>query len=1322
LDNYVYDLYEDSEGIIWIGTRDGLNQFDRYKESFKCYRHKGTDTTSINRGKIFKIVEDKNRNLWITTESGFSRFDRDTETFKNYQIRREETATIKDPYQIFNLCPDKEDNLWICSGNGVYRFNIPSGIIEKMNEVENNFTWEVYEDRSGRCWFCCDGGLFLYNTQEQTYRPFIIQSKKPHQIINQHIRSMLEDGTGNIWIRTLDGIYCYNQGLELTYDLEYSNQYPYTYGYQELTKEFLVDNTGALWFYSPDGINQIIKKGRNFRIYNADTLIATWVNCIHLENNNLIWFGTLQGISSFDRSENVFQLHYGYHWWKSGFPHDAITMYPDRKGTIWVGMWTEGLFSLVQSEDSQRRVRKHLPETVDSTRLNEYGLYAIENIFEDNRGRLWIGERSERFLHYYDRKQNRMIHLVDNPLAEDSLPRRAMIRHQTGSDSLWAIGSSGIYKIIQPLIKVSDYQIIPTNVIKCKLKDDNVFRDDSISVNASYLDSSGNIWLGTNENGLLKMIGKRMPGMEAHEYMVKSYTTSQGLPADKILSIIPDSKGNLWMGTDNGLTKFNISSETFTNYYVRHGLPVNEFRPGSAAISEDGELFFGTIAGMISFYPDSIYINQHLAPVMITDIRIHNQPLQAGKSTELKKSISYSDKILLHHHQDNLSIEYAILNYNNPELNQYRYKLEGFNDDWVYAGNRTNVDFTNVRPGKYTFRVLGSNNDGLWNEDGASLQITIHPPPWRTWYAYLVFGSILVSIILWYRRFLNNRAKLRMAVELERIDKEKLLEMDQMKSRFFANISHEFRTPLTLILGPLEKLEGNISGIIPFKRDLVDAMRRNARRLLHLINQLLDISKLETGKITIQVREGNLGEFVRTIVLSFISLAESKMINYQYYLPETSARVYYDPDKVEKILANLLSNAFKYTPAGGEVSVRMNYLNKENHGPIQSDESGSYQFAEIIISDTGKGIPSDELDRIFDSFYRVSDLDTREEEGTGIGLALTRELVDLYRGEIHVESKVGRGSAFTVKLPVSREQFKEEEITEHAKDQGKDPQTAIIEPDKTLYTDSRDSEPDIRQVPDPDKEVPHILVVEDNADLRNYISVNLGENYQILLAENGKTGLNLSINKIPDLIISDVMMPVMDGMEMCRQIKRDERTNHIPVILLTAKADRDSRMKGLDTGADDYLIKPFDIVELQVRVRNLIEQRRKLREKFMHEFVAKTDKESVYSFQDKLLQKILDTFHKHIPEAEFDIDRMCGELNLSRTQLFNKVRFLTGYTPADLLRTIRLKEAAMLFNSGYKNVTQVMYQVGFNNPSYFARSFRELHKVNPSEYIKSRHI
>jgi signal transduction histidine kinase/DNA-binding response OmpR family regulator len=596
------------------------------------------------------------------------------------------------------------------------------------------------------------------------------------------------------------------------------------------------------------------------------------------------------------------------------------------------------------------------------------------------------------------------------------------------------------------------------------------------------------------------------------------------------------------------------------------------------------------------------------------------------------------------------------------------------------------------------FKMAGTVREGSFG--------AVHiPPPWRSWWAFTVYGLVIVFFLLWYRRFLLNRAALKTALEIERIEREKVQEMDQMKSRFFANISHEFRTPVTLLLGPLNDMMKNRPELADKDRATFKMMQRNAGRLLRLVNQLLDLSKLETGNIKLQVSEGNLTEFISRIVLSFLSLAESKEIRYEYDLPDITEPVYYDGDKLEKILTNLISNAFKFTPERGRISIILKYLTPEGYELPQQ--------IEISVSDTGKGIPRDQIDKIFDRFYQVSSSEAEDEEGSGIGLSLTRELVGLYRGEIRVESKPGKGSVFTVNLPVAREQFTENELV-------------TIQPDQP---DRMDAWAEEFMIPEPVEydlvegreeglNGPIILVVEDNLDLRKYIAGNLDPAYRIIEAGNGRAGMDKAFESIPDLVISDLMMPEMDGIEMCNRLRSDERTCHIPVVMLTAKADRESKLDGLKTGADDYITKPFDADELRVRVDNLIEQRRRLRQKYRKEFLTGQKDIQLAPPDEAFLERVSETIQDHLTEVEFNIESLSHEIGLSRSQLYRKIVALTGFSPVEYQRNIRLKHAARMFQEKHRNIAQVAYQVGFSNPSYFSESFRELYGSTPSEYIK----
>lgn len=482
-------------------------------------------------------------------------------------------------------------------------------------------------------------------------------------------------------------------------------------------------------------------------------------------------------------------------------------------------------------------------------------------------------------------------------------------------------------------------------------------------------------------------------------------------------------------------------------------------------------------------------------------------------------------------------------------------------------------------------------------------------------------------------------------------------------------------------------------------RKLLRIMKRNAMRLQQLINQLLDLSRLETGKLKLEVADGNLTGFIRSIVLSFLSLAESKKIQYSYKLEESSTETYFDEDKIEKILTNLLSNALKFTPEGGSILVSFQYNREQG--------SGSGYSGVLKVMDTGPGIPGDQQEKIFNRFYQLENTDARNHEGSGIGLALVKELVELYRGSIELESSPGEGSTFTLTLPVSRDLFKEEEIVSRQ-----------LKKKEPVRTDDPHSDSD--QILQQTKDQAVILIVEDNQDLREYISRNLLDEYHILQAENGKKGLQAAIESIPDLVISDLMMPEMDGKDMCQRLKSDRRTNHIPLIMLTAKADRESKLESLETGADDYILKPFDAEELQVRVKNLIDQRRKLRERYRKEFLADTGGQEIPSPDNDFMQRVMVCMKQHLSESEFNVEQMGKELGYSRTQLYRKILAITDHTPSELIRGSRLKMAASMFRQGHKNVTRVMYAVGFDTSVNFPQHFRQMFGVNPSEYIKQK--
>ena len=631
------------------------------------------------------------------------------------------------------------------------------------------------------------------------------------------------------------------------------------------------------------------------------------------------------------------------------------------------------------------------------------------------------------------------------------------------------------------------------------------------------------------------------------------------------------------------------------------------------------------------------------------------------------------------------------MNFVNPERNQYKYKLEPYEEEWIEtnASNRF-ARYTNISPGKYTFRVIGSNNDGVWNEEGATLVIVIAPPWWKTWWAYSLYGIVLAGLLIAARRNIIQRERLTSKLKLEHLELEKVQEIDKVKTNFFANISHEFRTPITLIQGPLKEMyKGTFKGD---QRSVIGVMLRNVQRLSRLINQLLDLSKLETGKMKLHTSPVDLVQFLKETAASYESIADDKKIKYFFYPEVSELTAYIDAEKIEKVVHNLLSNAFKFTKEGGKV-----ILNLKAEGKHFS----------ISVKDTGIGIPPDQLDKIFDRFYQVDSSQTREHEGSGLGMALAKELVELHHGTITVESLEGKGTTFTVRLPLGKEHLQKDEIV----DQDDFKKSEIVYED--LVAESSGETEDEKSTVTADDHQPILLIVEDNADMRHYIRKTFSDHYQVIEAANGKEGITKAEEIIPDLIISDVMMPEMDGYKFCERIKTKELTSHIPVILLTAKADRESKLTGLETGADDYLSKPFDADELKLIVRNRIEQRKKIRERFSREVTLEPKQIAITSFDEKFLNKVMTIIEDHIGDENFSIDELSREVGYSNMHFYRKLKALAGETPSQFLRTIRLKRAAELLRKKSDNVTQIAYSVGFSSLSYFNKCFKEQFGVTP---------
>jgi signal transduction histidine kinase/DNA-binding response OmpR family regulator len=649
--------------------------------------------------------------------------------------------------------------------------------------------------------------------------------------------------------------------------------------------------------------------------------------------------------------------------------------------------------------------------------------------------------------------------------------------------------------------------------------------------------------------------------------------------------------------------------------------------------------------------------------------------------------------------------------------------MEGFDRDWLYVGTKREAVYTNLAPGEYTFRVKAANNDGVWNEQGASIKVIIAPPFWRTWWAYTLYVLFMMGLLFGIRRYELNRMRLKDQVKIKHLEAEKLKELDAMKSRFFSNISHEFRTPLTLILGPIENMLAKITDK-QSNQDL-SLMHKNATNLLRLVNQLLDLARLESGKMRLQASRGDLMQCLKSIVAAFESLARSRNVTLHFHSQVESLEAWFNREHLETVFYNLLSNAFKFTPEGGEVSVQLSVISNQ----LSLNQPITDHSSLITVKDTGIGIPTDKLRYVFDRFYQAESASTqtgaaRKFEGTGIGLSLVKELVELHHGKVEITSEEGKGTEVVVRLPLGREHLQAEEIVSEQLSVSSDQLSVGSEQGAIASATQRSSHPEIHQSSDPtiqpsidpDSDEEIVLIVEDNADMRAYIRRNLENGYKVVEAQNGQEGLEKAMAMIPDMIISDVMMPVMDGYALCDRLKSDEKTSHIPVILLTARAGREDKLEGLETGADDYLTKPFDAEELQIRVKNLIALRRKLQEKFKKQMVLQPSEISITSVDEAFLKKAVAMVEEHLEDESFSPDDLAHEVGMSRAQFYRKLRALTDQPAGHFIRAIRLQRAADLLKQGFGNITEIAYKVGFSSQPYFTKCFQEYFGVSPKEY------
>jgi len=1297
-DRQIFAIYEDWSGTLWIGTdHGGLNSFNRSTETFTRYLLNPDDVIRENEIKI--INEDYAGNMLVGNGNKLCIFNQREKSFED--IYTQDSIISKDVEAVIR---DRlTGKIFIAVNNKIMIYDPEKKMLLKDDRIDPkselgtiNYK-SLYQAVDGTIWIGHSKGLAKFNSLLNTVRNYQLIPSIQYRIEND-ISVWQEGENGLIWggspwgSQNSLGLICFEPETEQfkvykSYPENKSNLSTNTIWsiYKDYSGVLWVGTFGAglnKWDRSKNKIKRFVHDSNGDRFNTIYTIVE--------DRQGIIWFGTDNGLYCYDRYSNEFK---NYRSDKKSIYKDIKCIFIDESGIIWFATRTRGLGRFDKQKGS---FRFYLNNPNDSMSISSNN---TQFILPDSSEVLWIGTWGGG-LNKFNKTTGKFVRFN-----KDSANTRSVSSEQIGCiyidtrKNLWLGTNGGGLNLFNRTDK--------------SFKSFNIEKDKTTSVPTIYEDHKRNLWIGTYQSGMY--LFDRDKGMPLYNISVKD-----GLCDNAIESILEDDSGNLWIGTAYGLSKFDPRSHRIKNYYTSDLFEENRYRQKSASKTSTGEMLFGTWDGFIMFNPDSIKDDPVPPQIVISGVSLFNRP---GEKLKIDGFISEMKELKLSYDENDLRFDYVGLQYADPLKNRYKYKLEGFDKDWVDAGTQRNATYTNLNVGEYTFKVIACNEDGVWNKKGASIKIIIPPPFWETWWAYGFYFIVFASIMYGIRKYEMNRVNWKNQFKLDEVKLKEREETDKMKSRFFANISHEFRTPLTLILGPIEKILSKSSENETKKE--ANVVKRNASRLLTLINQLLDLSRLEAGKLELKVTKSNIVSFIKGITMSFESVAERKDITLKLIAKQDHIELYFDKEKMTKIMTNLLSNAFKFTPEGGTITVSINKCHSELVSESESNKKMLKQVqhdncVEIIVRDTGIGISEEELTKLFDRFYQVDSSQTREHEGTGIGLALTKELVEHHHGTISVESKLGSWTEFTLTLLVGRKHLKDEEIVEEQKTTDE----VILHPDLVGMKNLRDSDflDSSSQAPKDDNEMDEdkyiVLVVEDNRDVREFIIDSLGNEFHIEEASNGEMGVLKAGQIIPDLIISDIMMPKMDGNELTKQIKNNERTSHIPVILLTAKSEQESRLEGLETGADDYLTKPFDAKELQIRIKNLIDIRRKLHEKFAGGRILQRKSEKMLSSLDEnFLRKVLEIAKNHLSEEEFSIEEFVKEAGMSKTNFHRKLKAITGKSPSLYLRSVRLARAKEMIEDKKGNISEIAYSVGFSSPVYFSKCFKEEFGFSPSDLV-----
>jgi ligand-binding sensor domain-containing protein/CheY-like chemotaxis protein/nitrogen-specific signal transduction histidine kinase/AraC-like DNA-binding protein len=1329
----VFAITKDANGYLWFGTRDGLSRYD--SRSMKVYRNRKSDSKSLSANGIQCLFIDAYKTLWIGTSEGISIYHPEQDNFTQSKPNPDINQRLSGNH-VSAIAEDKHGTVWVSTHGGLYKVLSRNPLRYQhfkhddadANSLLHNEVRTLFLDKKGELWLGTAVGVSRLSRNQEGQYSFVNYRLPSHALKGKSwINCLAEDSEGNIligteengiklldrksgvitpyknldglagrsiesvrvikqtgsheyWVGTIDGLYIYNAAQKKITTLR-NNPDDQTTLSDNSVRSVYVDPSGTYWvgtFYG--GVNSysplsrqfgevVLTNKKNQKAYKVAGAIVT-------DKQHNLWIST-DGNGLYclnEKGEIISQFKHN--------PNDPATLSHNKIKCLMLddhGLWIGTINGLDYYDFLSRKFRHFFNEPANVNSIPDDRIYDIK---KDDDGYIWIATYRGGLCRF-DKKTNTFERFTSKPGVPTSLSSDGVTYiHKDAENNLWIGTVSGLNKKPHGQTAFERYR--------------SAAGEDYVM--CIYEDKRKNLWVGMRDTGLkLKKPGSKV---------LTGFTMEQGLPGNNVSGIQEDEHGYLWISTDNGLSRLDPATMVFKNYNKDDGLACKEFNLNSFHKDDKGFLYFGGYNGIVKFHPDSIRENTIPPTLQFTKLKIFNKEVAIDSTGDgvLSQSLSHTASLSFTYQQNVFSVEFAALSFINASKNRYAYTLDGFEDQWNYVEDPI-ATYMNLRPGDYTLLVKASNNDGVWTKDPIRMHINVLPPPWKTWWAYTVYCTIILGLLYALIRFNKMRWKLAHDLQLEHLEKDQQEKLHHAKLNFFTNIAHEIRTPLTLIVSPVELMEEQYTQD-PFLQRQLRIVKSNTTRLMRLINQLLDFQKQEAGNFNLKMQDGNIVDLLKEIVFSFTEHANSRRIQLTFAADYHTVFLPFDHDELEKVFCNLLHNAFKFTPGGGEISVSVT-IEHIQEGDVTKP------YTKILVEDNGIGIPSEDLPKIFNRFFQVENTSINE-SGFGIGLALAKGIVNLHGGTIHVDSMEGvTGQSgftrFTVLLPLPMETSTP--ATLPAEPSTVEHQLLEAAFDEEEHTDAA--------VTRKRSDKPLILLIEDNVEIRTCLKTILCSSSQILEASNGKEGWEIATQHLPDLVISDIAMPEMDGLEFTRLMKKDERTNHIPVILLTARGAMEHHIEGIETGADDYITKPFHARILQLKVRNLLTSREKLKEKYHRVVTFEPMEEALEDPDNKFLTRLKNVLEPNLNDPDFNVTKLVTEIGMSRPVLFRKIKMLTGLSVIDLIRSMRLKKAEMLLKQRKMSVSEVAFTVGFNDPKYFSKSFRSQFGKTPTEYMES---